>query len=166
MDIDLRINGVSFSLTELLDPKKLASARCEKLGLLSRLAMKPPSGYVLHWAKNCEISCFGDRFLVWANLDTSRGPSEMSGTSAYLYFRDDVLEKVAFQVLLNEMMAIGGTAEFQKFCKDSFGNPVSDSPVSWIDGQAAVFCSLYHTRDKALFVWMTLRYMREHGLSG
>jgi hypothetical protein len=128
--------------------------------------MKPPSGYALHWAKNCEISCFGGRFLIWANLDRSRGPDEMSGTSAYLYFKKEVLEKVAFQVLLNEMMAIGGTAEFEECCKDSFGNPVSDSPVSWIDGRAAVFCSLYHTRDKALFVWMTIQYMREHGLSG
>lgn len=166
MDIDLYVNGVAFSLSEPLEVKKLSSARCEKLGLLNRLAMKPPSGYVIYWAKNCEISRFGGRFPVWANLDTSRGSSEMSGTSAYLYFKDDILEMVAFQVLLSEMMAIGGTADFQTLCKDSFGTPVSDSPTSWMDSRAVVFCSLYHTHDKALFVWMTLRYMQEHGLSG
>lgn len=166
MNIDLHVNNVVFTLGEQLDKRKLALAKCNKAGLLDRLAIKPPSGHVVYWAKNCEISCFSGKFTVWANLDRSGGSAEMSGTSAYLYFKNLILEKVAFQVLLNETMAIGGTARFQTLCESAFGAPASDSPTCWLDSQAVVFCSLYDTRNTALFVWMTPRYMEEHGISG
>ena len=166
MNIDLHINNVAFTLGEQLDSGKLTLAKCNKAGLLDRLSIKPPSGHVVYWAKNCEISCFRGNFVVWANLDRSGGSANMSGTSAYLYFKDLILEKVAFQVLLNETMAIGSTDQFQTLCKSAFGIPASDSPAYWLDSHAAVSFNLYHTRDRALFVWMTRRYLEEHGLSG
>lgn len=164
MNIDLHINNVVFTLGEQLDSRKLTLAKCDKAGLMDRLVLKPPSGQVIYWAKNCEISCFGGEFRVWANLDRSRGADAMSGTSAYLYFKNLILESVKFQVLLNETMAIGGTAQFEKLCKKAFGAPVLGSPPHWLDSHAVVFCSLSQTRSKALFVWKTRPHMEEHGL--
>jgi hypothetical protein len=167
MNIDLRISGVPFALGEQLDSRKLALAKCDKAGLVTRLMLKPPSGHLIHFAKNCEISCFGGEFAVWANLDRSRGPDEMSGTSAYLYFKNLILESVKFQVLLNQTMAIGGAARFEKLCKSAFGAPSSGSPVHWQDGDAVVLCSPLPTRDgAAFFLWKTRRHMEEHGLLG
>jgi hypothetical protein len=165
MNIDLRVNSVAFTVDEELHARKLSSAKCEKPGFLDRLSLKPPNGQVVYWAKNCEISCFNGEFRLWANLDRSRGSAEMAGTSAYLYFANLILEKVAFQVLLNETMATGGIAAFQRLCKSAFGAPAPDSPACWMDSNGVVSCALYHTRDKALFTWMTRRYMQEHGLS-
>jgi hypothetical protein len=166
MNIDLHINDVAFTLGEQLDSRKLTLAKCDKAGFMDRLLLKPPSGHVIYLVKNCEISCFSGRFKVWANLDTSRGSAVMSGTSAYLYFRNFILESVKFQVLLNETMAIGGTAHFTEICESTFGAPVSDSPAYWLDSHAVVLCSLFRTRDKALFVWKTRRHMEEYGLAG
>jgi hypothetical protein len=167
MNIDLRINKTAFSLGEALDSRKLGSAKLEKQGLLNRLVrqlMTPlPSGQILHWAKNCEITCFKGKFGLWANLDRSSGSANMAGTSAFLYFKHLVLEKVTFQVLLNGTMAMGGVAAFQELCKKRFGSRSSDSPASWQDSEAIVLCNLHHTRDKAIFMWMTRRYMEEHG---
>jgi hypothetical protein len=69
LNIDLHINDVVFSVGETFDFRKLISAKCKEAGLLDRMLMKPPSGYVVYWAKNCEVSCFGGEFVVWADLD-------------------------------------------------------------------------------------------------
>lgn len=162
-NLDLRINGVGCGLGDRLDTQKLGSAQCGKVGFLGRLHMKAPSGYRVYWAKNCQIGCSGDEFAVWANLDWRAGTEMMSGTSAYLYFRNLMLEKVAFQVLENETMAVGATLKFQALCLKAFGTPASSSPSLWFDADSVILCSLNYTRTRALFQWMTRKYADAYG---
>lgn len=162
-NIDLRINGIGCGLRDRLDTQKLASAQCSKVGFLSRLLMKAPSGYLVYWAKNCQIACFVDEFAVWANLDWKAGTEMISGTSAYLYFKNLMLEKVAFQVLENETMAVGATLKCQTLCRTAFGTPASGSPSLWLDADSVILCSLSYTRTRALFQWMTRQYADAYG---
>jgi len=161
VDINLRINDVGFIIGEGLDIKKLTSARCERAGLLARLTMRAPRGQTVYWAKNCEISCFGGKFTLWANLD-ARSADMMVGTSAYLYFKNRILEKVAFQVLENETIAVRATEEFERLCQGALGPPTSHSPTQWLYNSRVVACNLYYTRTRALFEWMTRQYLEGH----
>lgn len=164
MNIDLHINGVVFTLGEQLDSRKLRLAECTKVGLLSRLLLKAPGFHVVYSSINCNICCFGGKFEVWADLDTSHGSAAMSGTSAYLYFKNLVLEIVKFQVLSNETMAIGSTVQFEKLCSSTFGPPASNSPIYWLDDHSVVLCHLSQF-DRSLFVWKTRRHLENYGLS-
>ena len=163
MDLDLRINGVAFVLGEGIDVQKLASASCRKVGFWGRLAMKVPQGETVFWAKNCEISCLGNRFTLRANLDTSTGADMMLGTSAFMYFtRNRVLENVMFQILENEFASVYEAQEFHKLLERTFGDPSSRSPNRWLDDHSAVTYNLHHTRTRALFTWTTRQYLDGH----
>jgi hypothetical protein len=87
VNLDLRINEISFAVGEGFESQKLVSANCHKCGFLARLQLRAPHGEIVYWAKNCEISCFGGEFGLWAELDRKSGADRMVGTSAYLYFK-------------------------------------------------------------------------------
>ncbi len=125
--------------------------------------LKTSKDQTVFWAKNCRVSCFGGGlrgFSIWANLDTSRGPDWMSGTSAYLFFKEGVLESVKFQVLLNQTIAAGSVAQFVALCQDAFGAP-NGGTACWFDDDALIFCA--QNNNNSLFVWKTKRHASEYG---
>jgi hypothetical protein len=153
MEIDLRINDVGFTLGDRLDIKKLASAKCEKLGFLARLQIKAKSGEIVYWAKNCDIRCFGGEFRLFAYLDRREGADLMVGTSAYLFFSKAGLGRIAFQVLENRIAAVVAIEDFQRLCQAAFGASASISPARWQDSHHVILCGLFPTGMRALFEW-------------
>jgi hypothetical protein len=119
--------------------------------------------------QDCEITCYSGKFGLWANLDTSRGPDIMCGTSAYFYYTH-TLEKVTFQVLANATTALGSAAEFRQVSKKRFGRassrPEDDygSSLCWWDDHSVLSCSLHRTTTIALLQWMTRDYAKSRNL--
>ena len=70
--------------------------------------------------------CFADKFSLFPNLDTSSGADMMYGTSAYMYFRDNSLDRVTFQLGGNQLAANWIIDKFREPATQTFGEPTND----------------------------------------
>lgn len=76
------------------------------------------------WSKNCEINCFEGNFFLYPALGKNFESQWMCGTSAYLYFRNEILIEATFQLIGNKSLSNSLGAEFDKFATETFGEPI------------------------------------------
>ncbi len=154
-NMKLRINDLDINLKMSLDRNELKLHKIKKPGLLGSLFIKKESGETIYWTKNCNISCFDDSFTLLPNLDTKSESNMMYGTSAYLFYKNNVLIKVTFQLVGNELAANWIFGEFQKSCSDNLGNPIkSNNTITWSDGQNIVIAEKNIETPHAHFHWL------------
>lgn len=125
MEIDLKINFYDISLGMNFDPERLADAQFSKIGFFTKMIMpvKKKQGDTLYWAKNPVFSCFGERVIGTAMLDSSLGSEMMNGTSAYLFFNQNRLRYVIFQVIASYIAAFQFTNTFREVAAELLGSP-------------------------------------------
>ena len=104
-NLKLNINKIDIKLGMTLDTNNLKSHNFKRLGLLNSFLIKKNPGEKIYWAKNCDIFCFDNEFLLYPRLNTNIGADKMYGTSAYLYFRNNQLNKTTFQLIGNDFAA-------------------------------------------------------------
>ncbi|TFB12696.1 hypothetical protein E3V33_04815 [Candidatus Marinimicrobia bacterium MT.SAG.4] len=78
----------------------------------------------VYWSKNPLINCFNDEFSVSANLDMKSGADIMHGTSAFLFFQENILYNIVFQVIKNPWASSLFAEKFRELCKKYYGDPV------------------------------------------
>ena len=125
MEIDLNINFSEISLGMAFNPDRLTDAQIGKMGFFSKAFMpvKKQAGDKLYWAKNPNISCFGERVIATAIVDRSMGAEMMNGTSAYLFFNRKFLRYVIFQVIDNYIASMQFTNTFREVASELLGFP-------------------------------------------
>lgn len=148
--IDFKINGVSFELGTPIEKNKLAEARCKKPGLFSRRMIPTEPGDTVYWAKNCVVSCFG-KSIVWASVSMKhwknvgpRTPNMMYASTAYLFYENNSLKKVTFQLWGNISMALVACDTFEKICTENIGpgHQTSKGYTAWSYNDSILECRL------------------------
>jgi len=157
MDLDLKVNGVSFKLGEPLDAHKLEQARCKKAGFFARKAVGLQSGEIAYRSRNCDITCFGGRFEIRPDSDSSRGLDQTSATSSHLIFKRGVLSRVQFQQFGSIAPARNAQIRFREQCEEVKGwkmHPPELAPINtYEDAESVVSCELRPGGDNAYFIW-------------
>ena len=127
MELNLRINDYPISLDQELNKEKLENHSFKKAGFFFRLLLKPAKDEIVWWAKNCELKYLNDDFenTIFAILDIKAGAEAMFGTSGYLWFKENKLIKLTFQILQNKMVAEILLKELEEKLIEFIGNPPS-----------------------------------------
>ena len=154
--LNLKINDININLGMTLDKKTLKSHKIKKLGFGGLFIKKEP-GQTIYWSKNCDIYCFADKFVLFPNLDTSSGTDMMYGTSAYMYFKNDNLEKVTFQLVGNAFAANWIIDKFAEAANQTFGEPRTEANKNiWIDEQGYIIAEKLAGSQHAHFHWIKI----------
>ena len=105
--LNLRVNDYTVILNEKLNEAELRQHDIKKAGFFENLMIKPSSDEVVFWAKNCNLKYLNDDFenAISPILDANAGANIMFGTTAYLWFKENILLKFTFQIIQNELAA-------------------------------------------------------------
>lgn len=132
MKLNLRINDYPISLDQELNEEKLKSHNFRKAGFFDRLLVKPAKDEIVWWAKNCGLKYLNDDFenTIYPILDIKAGSEVMFGTSGYLWFKENKLIKLTFQIIQNKMAAGISLKKLEEKLIEFVGNPTSsEQPV-------------------------------------
>lgn len=157
MNVDLVINNLPVILGSDKDVEALFSSGFQKLGFFSRLRIKPPAGGSILWSKNCHFSYLDKQLEAYAVLDVPKEEMEfMCGTSAYLFFAPDGLDKVICQVIASRLQAMALSNDLKKLLKARFGEPIiKQIHLSvWEDDKSQFICELNKNKTNAYFHWL------------
>ncbi len=101
MNIKIEINRIPFNINELIDKEKISTAKIKKLGFFAKRMIKANKLDVIYWAKNCEISFFNEEHTIIPILDSKMGSSMMFGTSCYLFYNNEKINRISIQIINN-----------------------------------------------------------------
>ncbi len=118
-DIKLNINGYKPYLGMMLDKETLKEFNFKKLGFIGKLLMKHHKDEEIYWLKNPLIMCL-DKFGLCPLEGSS---AEMYGTSGYLFYFDNHLSKVFFQIIGNKKYSKSLARYFSTLVTENFGEP-------------------------------------------
>ena len=135
MKLNLRVNDYPLALTQKLNEAELKKYDFKKPSFFDRLLIKPGKDEIVWWAKNCGLKYLNDDFgnSIYPILDIEAGAEIMFGTSAYLWFKENKLIKLTFQVIQNKMAAEISLKKFEEKLIEFVGNPIaSERPfITW-----------------------------------
>jgi hypothetical protein len=135
MELNLRINDYSIALDQELNEAILKKHAFKKIGFFDRLLIKPAKDQVVWWAKNCGMKYINEEFgnTIYPILDIKAGADSMFGTSAYLWFKENKLIRLTFQIIQNKMAAEISLKKLEEKIVEFFGNPTSSEHpfVAW-----------------------------------
>lgn len=152
----VKINGLNIELGKTIEKNVLQQSRIKKPTFISRIIIQKEPGQKIWWAKNCNIYCFDDQFYLLPILDTKiASASSLSGTSAYLFFKKDLLIKVAFQSIGNQRASNYLSAKFSEAATKIFGNPKQEGIKKlWDLGQSYIMVENDMNSSNAHFHWI------------
>jgi hypothetical protein len=135
MKLNLRINDCPINLGKELNKAELKKYNFKKAGFFDRLLIKPNQDQIIWWAKNCSLRYLDDNFqnAIHPMLDTKAGTEMMIGTSAYLWFEEDILIRLTFQIIQNKMIAEIALKKLEEKLNELIGAPTtSEQPfITW-----------------------------------
>ena len=116
MKLNLRINDYPIVLDQELNEVELKRHDFKKVGFFDRLLIKPEKDEIVRWAKNCGLRYLDDDFQnsIYPILDIKAGAEIMFGTSAYLWFKENKLKKLTFQIIQNKIAAEISLKKFEE----------------------------------------------------
>ena len=134
--LNFRVNGYPIILEQELEESKLKNHKFKKAGFLDRLIIKPSHNEIIWWAKNCELKYLEEKLLensIFPILDTKAGTQIMYGTSAYLWYKNNILYRFTFQIIQNKMAAQLNLKKLEEELIKNIGDPdIIDRPfISW-----------------------------------
>ena len=135
MELNIKLNDYSIVLDQELDEVILKKHAFKKIGFFERLLIKPAKGQIVWWAKNCEMKYINEEFgnTICPILDIKDGADLMFGTSAYLFFKENKLIQLTFQIIQNKMAAEISLRKLEEKIVEYFDNPTSSEHpfVTW-----------------------------------
>ncbi|MDO9464362.1 MAG: hypothetical protein Q7J67_03600 [bacterium] len=137
MKLNLRVNNYPIFLDQELNEEKFKKHDFKKVGFFDRLLVKPAKDEIVWWSKNCGLKYLNDDFenTIYPILDSTAGTEIMFGTSAYLWFKENKLIKLTFQIIQNKMAAEISLKKLEEKLIEFIGNP-SSSEQSFIIWEA------------------------------
>lgn len=151
----LKINDKNIELGMSIDKKTLVKHKFRRPGFIFRLMHKSEPNQIIWWSKNCDISCFDEKFKLFPMLDKKYGRKSMFGTSGYLFFRNNYLEKVTFQLIGNELASNLMIEKFSKSAIELFGQPENrDSFMIWYNAEQIIIAEKKSNSANAYFHWI------------
>lgn len=151
----LKINNQNIELGISIDIKTLAKHKFNKSGFIFRLVHKSEPNQIIWWSKNCDISCFDNKFRLYPMLDKKYGHQSMFGTSGYLFFKNNYLEKVTFQLIGNELASNLMIENFSKSAIELYGQPENrDSVMIWYNKEQSIIAEKKLNSANAYFHWI------------
>lgn len=135
MKLNLRINDYPIVLDQELNEVALKRHDFKKVGFFDRLLIKPEKDEIVRWAKNCGLKYLDDDFQnsIYPILDIKAGAEIMFGTSAYLWFKENKLIKLTFQIIQNKMAAEISLKKLEEKLIEFIGNSTSSEQpfITW-----------------------------------
>ena len=135
MKLDLRINDYPIALDKDLNEAELKKHNFKKAGFFDRLLIKYNKNEIIWWAKNCVLKYLNDDFenTIYPILDIKAGAEVMFGTSGYLWFKENKLIKLTFQIIQNKMAAEISLKKLEEKLIEFVGNPTSSKQpfIAW-----------------------------------
>ena len=132
MNIELSINRVPISLgrsfREIID-EDILKDYFQKMGFFSKLIIRAHRADTVYFSKNCLIQCFNEKFTVSSFTELGFPSDWMFGTTAYLFFKENHLYKVVFQIIKSEYAAKKYANEFRVLCREHFGEPTDKNEL-------------------------------------
>ena len=112
---------------------------------------------IAYFNKNCEITCFNEKFVVIPNLDINTGAGEMYTTSGFVYFKDNMINKLVFQILDSRKYAPYFFTKFESICENIYGigTPVEIHGTQvkfWDDGNSRLSAEYKPAKRYACFI--------------
>ena len=123
INISFEINSLEIGLGMGFARKELLDAEFEKLGFFAKMLLGRSIKETVYRANNCTGKCFNGNIVIlpkspsqnstttygdllalfmWKPESPSQNSTTAYGTSAYLFFRDNKLNRLTFQVIGNE----------------------------------------------------------------
>lgn len=135
LKLNLKANDYPIALNQELNEAVLKEHSFRKIGLFDRLFLKPSKDQIVWWAKNCGLRYLNEELgnAIYPILDTKAGADIMFGTSAYLWFQENKLIRLTYQIIQNKMAAEISLKRLEEKIIETFGEPASsESPfVAW-----------------------------------
>lgn len=149
-DIKLNINGYKLFLKMRLDKETLKECNFKKLGFIGKLLMKYRREEKIYYIKNPLIMCL-DKFGL-CPLEGSN--AEMYGTSGYLFYSENHLSKVFFQIIGNKKYSKALARYFATIVTENFGEPnlVGNEIKQWDLKDSIVTCETMAVSNSS-FYW-------------
>jgi len=122
-DIQLEINQclLKLGMTTSTCDKYLSDKKTSKTSFITRMLIHCHKSERAYFNKNCEITCFNGKFVVIPNLDINTGADEMYATSGFVYFKDNRINKLVFQILDSRKYAPYFFTKFESICENIYG---------------------------------------------
>ncbi|MEW6670765.1 MAG: hypothetical protein AB1427_03630 [Thermodesulfobacteriota bacterium] len=100
--LNFSVNNYPIVLGTALNASELHSHGIDKVGFFARLILRPEKGEVLYLSKNSILTYLsGDDCTIKPVIDQKDKKKTMFGTIAYLWYKNDRLSKLGFQVIQN-----------------------------------------------------------------
>ncbi|MDY6823069.1 MAG: hypothetical protein SWH68_04610 [Thermodesulfobacteriota bacterium] len=135
MELNLKINDYSIALDQEFNEAILKKYAFKKIGFFARRLIKPAKDQIVWWAKNCGMKYINEEFgnSIYPILSTKAGVNSMFGTSAYLWFTENKLIRLTFQIIQNKIAAEIELKKFEERLVEFLGNPTSSEHpfVTW-----------------------------------
>jgi hypothetical protein len=135
MKLNLRINDYFITLDKELNEAELKKHDFKKAGFFDRLLIKPNKDEIIWWAKNCSLQYLNNDFQnsIHPILDIKAGAEIMFGTSAYLWFKENKLTRLSFQIIQNKTAAEISLKKLEEKLIEFVGNPTSSEQpfITW-----------------------------------
>ena len=127
--LNLKINNYPIILGKALDAAQLHSQGFHKVGFFARLLLRPEKGELLYLSKNSVISYLsGDDCIIRPVMDQKHKKRALLGTIAYLWYKNNRLSKVGFQIIQStEYVAVTLFEELEKKVVEAIASPPHSS---------------------------------------
>lgn len=107
IQLNIKINDYPIIIGQELDTDLLEKCDYLETSNLELQIIKPPEGQIVWWAKNPTLKyldTIGN--TIPPNLgEIDNNPNTMYGTSVYLFFKENKLNRCTFQIIQNKKMA-------------------------------------------------------------
>jgi len=135
MELNIRINDYPIALDKELNETELKKHNFKKARFFDSLLIKPSKDEIVWWAKNCSLKYINDDFhnSIHPSLDSKAGAKIMFGTSAYLWFKENKIIRLTFQIIQNKMAAEISLKKLEEKLIEFGDNPISSEQpfITW-----------------------------------
>jgi len=149
--LKLRVNDYPIILNEKMHEARLKQSGIKKAGFLQRLIIKPQKDEVVFWSKNCVLDYIeGDyKNTISPVLHKEVGTHLMFGTTAYLWYKENMLSKFVFQIIRNAYVARLTLEKLEKKLIKYIGQASSSDQISkiWKEGSQEFILEFPNTRQ-------------------
>jgi hypothetical protein len=155
--IDIRINGIKFLLSEIIDQLKIDIAKFTKVGFFAKKLLLPEKGDDIYFNKNSNVDLCNNQINIFPffKIDSQN----MWATSSYLYFNQSKLRKLLFQMWTDDISKSSMDAltfAFIEQFKLIYGNPTYckyENDFIWQFKNSVFRCQISQDEKNVWFNW-------------
>jgi hypothetical protein len=135
LELNIKINDYPIVIGQELDTDLLEKCDYLEPSNLELQIIKPPEGQIVWWAKNPTLkylNAIGN--TIYPNLGKiDNNPDVMYGTSVYLFFKENKLNRCTFQIIQNKRVANDLLNKINEEIVKAIGKPSSKNEnfVTW-----------------------------------